>query len=149
MQRSLVRILRVFCLSALVLCLTRSATADQARDFAATYHFSNVSESGDSVHLTITLTLHNYKSSSVNGGGVVLFDSAANRSALGAFNVISKLPAYGKVTLSGTFSVPRAEYTGWVSGKDPVLNFLLRGPSGAVQTEDIDLTRDVQPAATE
>lgn len=141
MRRALMRSLRVLCLASLVSCVIATASAAGAREFAASYQFTNISESGNVIQLTIILNLRNNSGASVRNGSVVLFSSEANPTLLGSFALIKTMQNYQLVTLSQTFSVPKSEYGLWEQGRDPVLRFVVEDPNGALRTQEIDIHR--------
>jgi hypothetical protein len=48
----------------------------QVSDFAASYEFSHIEETGSEISLTITLTFFNYSGAEIHNSAVVLYDSS-------------------------------------------------------------------------
>jgi hypothetical protein len=116
-------------LLSLALCLTLSSQA-QRRDFGASYRLSDIAEGSDSVSLTLTLTIHNSSGADIENSGV-----------------IKLFPSYKSVTVSQQFTISKSEYERWSRGENPNLKFLLPDGNGGTKFVDIDLGREVPPAA--
>jgi hypothetical protein len=129
----------------LTLYSTPKSTAQYRGEFFGSYQISNVEESGDQVQLTIKVILQNYSGQEVQGGGVVLYDTAPVHSALGAFSGINSLPANGKVALTQEFTVSKTLYAAWKQGEKPVMEMLLPSPDGSSRLERIDLAPAPSP----
>jgi len=140
MRRALMRV-RVLCLAAFVFCMVGAASAKEGRDFAASYQLADVTESGNVIHLTITLNLRNNSGASIRNGSVVLFSSDANPTLLGSFALLKIVQSSQLVTMSQTFSIPKSEYQLWEQGRNPAFRFVLEDVNGALRTLEIDLHR--------
>ena len=65
------RWLRTLCLVIPAIAPSASVSA-QRQDFPATYKIADVSEQDNQVHLTLTLTIHNFSGEDVRDCGIVL-----------------------------------------------------------------------------
>jgi len=90
------------------------------RDFSGSYQVSDVSVSGDTASLTLTLRLFNHSSADISNATVVLRDMIIPSRNYGTFSNVS-VPAGQAVQLSGTFQVPQREYQSWQQGRQPLL----------------------------
>jgi|SRR5271154_5685390 len=134
-------------LLSLALCLTLSSQA-QRRDFAAIYRLSDIVEDGNSVSLTLTLTIHNSSGADIQNGGIALFSSLGpHAEPVDAFNIIKLFPSYKSVTVSQQFTISKSEYERWSRGENPNLQFLMPDGNGGTQFVGIDLSREIPPAA--
>jgi hypothetical protein len=124
-----------------MLFIGNAASATSGRDFAATYKLANITESGDVVHVTVTLNLRNNGNATITNGSAVLFSSEANPSLLGSFDMIQVLSGHQSVTQSQTFSISKAEYQLWQEGRDPSIRFVVEDANGTLLTKVIDLQR--------
>ena len=108
--------------AALVLAgLALAGTAwGNGREFSGFYRVSDVSVSGDTASLTLTLRLINHSSADVSNATVALRDSIIPSRNFGTFPNVS-VPAGQTVQLSGTFQVPQREYESWQQGRRPFL----------------------------
>jgi hypothetical protein len=138
MSRAFVRFLTP---AVLVSCLVPAIAAERGRSFAATYQLSNVTQSDESVRVTVTLSLRNFSGADIHGGNVVLFNSSANPIVLGKFSSIKLFENTQVLKISQVFTIPAEEYTLWQSGRDPVLRFELPETSDPRMAEGIDLQR--------
>jgi hypothetical protein len=144
MRRNIQRLLGALSLLAFVFGLSQAATCQVPSKFAASYQLANIVENGDTVELTINLTLLNPNSSDVKGGIVALYDTEPNRNFLGSFQAVKSLPHQGQAVVSGAFTISAYEYTRWQRGHAPVLEFLV--PSGAgTSIVSIQTRRSVNP----
>lgn len=138
---------RCLVLLSLALCLTLSMQA-QRRDFAASYKLSDIVKSGNSVSLTLTLTIHNSLGGDIHDGGIALYSTLGpNAVPVDTFDIIKLLPSYKNVTVSQQFTISATEYERWSRGENPNLKFLLPDDSGGTLFVDIDLSRQIPPAA--
>ena len=90
------------------------------RDFSAFYRVSDVSLSGETASLTLTLRLFNHTTADVSNATVVLRDMLIPTRNFGTFPNVN-VPAGQTVHLTGTFQVPQREYQGWQQGRRPFL----------------------------
>jgi len=111
------------------------------REFAASYQFANITESGNVVHITITLNLRNNGTVTISDGSAVLLSSQANPSIVGSFGMIKTLSGHELVTQSQNFDIPKSEYQLWQEGRDPSIRFLIEDSNGVLRLEEIDLQR--------
>lgn len=146
MPNSAMRLVRVLCLSALVLCLVQKAPAAEGRQFAAKYQLNNIVEDGNEVELTISLNLMNNSSAAVKGGVVVILNTLPEHAYLGDFSAIKSLPEHGQAPISQTLTISAAEYARWQQGKGPIFEFLVPGPGGTT-TEGVQAERVLMPTA--
>jgi hypothetical protein len=144
MYRMIQRVLGALSLCAFILGVSHVAAGETSSRFAASYRLSGVVEHGSQVDVTIKLTLLNPGSSDVNGGIVVLYNSALNRSFLGSFKLIKTLPHLGQVTTTSSFTISAAEYARWQQGHPPVLEFLVPDAAGT-SSVSIQAHRVVNP----
>ena len=110
------------------LAWTGLARAD-GRNFSGFYQVSDVSVSGETASLTLTLRLINHSSADVSNATVALRDSIIPSRNFGTFPNVS-VPAGQTVQLSGTFQVPQREYESWQQGRRPFLMFEYADISG-------------------
>jgi len=101
------------------LAWTGLARAD-GRNFSGFYQVSDVSVSGETASLTLTLRLFNHGTADVSNATVVLRDWIIPSRNFGTFPNVN-VPAGQTVQLSGTFQVPQREYQSWQQGRRPFL----------------------------
>ena len=108
--------------AALVLAgLALAGTAwGNGREFSGFYKVSDVSVSGETANLTLTLRLFNHGTADVSNATVVLRDWVIPSRNFGTFPNVN-VPAGQTVQLSGTFQVPQREYQSWQQGRRPFL----------------------------
>jgi hypothetical protein len=137
---------RVFwlCLPCLVLSLVLTASARNGNDFAGSYQIGNVSDDGETVHLTLTVKIFNYGDKDVRNGAVALLDNQPRPGLLGSFGVIRLFRLGQQVTLSQQFDVSETEYRRWMDGGQPNLKFL-SNDSGYARLRDIHLRYEHAP----
>src|SRR5216117_4384562 len=82
------------------------------RDFSGFYRTSDVSVSGDTTSLTLTVQIFNRSGADVSNATVLLSDWIIPSRNYGSFQNVDV--ADGRdVRLSGTFQIPQREYAGW------------------------------------
>jgi predicted RecA/RadA family phage recombinase len=99
------------------------------RDFSGSYQVSDVSVSGDTASLTLSLRLFNHSTADVSNATVVLRDLIIPSRNFGTFPNVN-IPAGQTVQLSGTFQVPQREYQSWQQGRKPFLMIEYADASG-------------------
>ena len=90
------------------------------RDFSGFYRTSDVSVSGETASLTLTVQIFNRSGADVSNATVLLSDWIIPGRNYGSFQNVDV--ADGRdVRLSGTFQIPQREYAGWQQGRPPNL----------------------------
>jgi hypothetical protein len=90
------------------------------REFSSSYRVSDVSVSGDTATLTMTLQLFNHSTADVSNATLVLRDGIIPSRNYGTISNVN-VPAGHAVQLSATFQVPQREYQSWQQGRQPFL----------------------------
>ena len=121
------RIARYLCVAGLALASVSIAAAKQGRDFAGTYQLSNISEAGNSVHVTITLKVFNYSGADIRNSGVALFSSDANHEAIGAFAVVKLFPNFSLCHSRSGIHRPEDRISALAARRPPQLRICLAG----------------------
>ncbi|PYT19790.1 MAG: hypothetical protein DMG58_35485 [Acidobacteria bacterium] len=90
------------------------------RDFSGFYRTSDVSVSGETASLTLTVQIFNRSGADVSNATVLLSDWIIPGRNYGSFQNVDV--ADGRdVRFSGTFQIPQREYAGWQQGRPPNL----------------------------
>jgi|SRR6267378_218899 len=110
------------------------------RDFSGFYRTSDVSVSGETASLTLTVRLFNHSSMDVANATVVLRDWIIPSRNYASFPNVN-IPAGKTVQLSGTFQVPQREYQSWQQGRQPTVIIEYMDISGNKVRRLIELAR--------
>ena len=135
------RVFRKRLLGMVLFCLLMacsSAFAQEGREFAGFYDFSNVSKSGDAYLLTLRLHVFNYGVTDVNYGTLTLEDSLPTEEHYGTLSGIY-LPAGESIRLTEDFTVPARLYGEWQRGISPCVNLKYQMPGGSTKSRMIEL----------
>ena len=90
------------------------------RDFSGFYRTSDVSVSGETASLTLTVQIFNRSGADVSNATVLLSDWIIPGRNYGSFQNVDVADGHD-VRLSGTFQIPQREYAGWQQGRPPNL----------------------------
>lgn len=147
MSRSASLIARNFIIvTCLVFGLASLAAAKDARQFIGHYQITNVSEEGNSVHLTMRLQVLNYSGHDIRQGAVALYTSDLMSRPIGGFMPIKVLQNTGSADITQQFTVPLREYQRWQEGGvRPGLFFLYKDASGKTLKSSITAARAILP----
>ena len=147
MSRSVSLIARNFItVVCLVFGLALLAAAKDARQFIGHYQITNVSEEGNSVHLTMRLQVLNYSGHDIRQGAVALYTSDLRSQPIGGFTPIKVLHNTGSADITQQFIVPVREYQRWQEGGvRPGLFFLYKDASGKTLKSSITAARAILP----
>jgi hypothetical protein len=131
----------------LVLGVASFAAAGDGRQFVGHYQISEVTEQGNSVHLTMRLQVFNYSGQDIRQGAVALYTSdLRSETAIGGFSIIKLLPNTGSVDITHQFVVSAREYKRWQEqGIKPALFFLNKDASGKTLKRSITVARAILP----
>ena len=134
----------------LVLSLASFAAAGDARQFVGHYQISDVTEQGNTVHLTMRLQVFNYSGQDIRQGAVALYTSdLRSETAIGGFNIIKLLPNTRSVDITQQFTVPAREYKRWQQqGIKPALFFLNKDASGKTLKRRVTVAHAILPKPT-
>jgi hypothetical protein len=138
------RLLALSLLLACALAIGLPASA-QRIDFPATYQITHVSQIGNEVQLTLSLTIHNYSGKDLQNSGIVLYGSPQGSDLIGTFDLVKIFPSYQEITVSHQFTLPKAEYAQWQHGAKPSLQILFPDGTGGTRTDTIDARLDTRP----
>lgn len=114
----------VLSLCVLLMAVAMTANAGSAGGFSGTYSLgaaSAASAAGDSVQLTISLTITNNTGAEVRNAVVALHEPKAARVTYGQLTGLA-LPAGSGAQVNGSFTVPRALYDSWQKGSSPAMS---------------------------
>jgi hypothetical protein len=138
------------------------AAAKDGRDFAGYYALSNVRDLGatqDSsqpaaeadraaadraakVRFTLTVRLSNNSDmGDIKKPVVALLESGPSHANLGKFGSVKVLPSKRDVTVSGQFTVSRAEFKSWAGRGTPKVIVLYKDETGRELRENVQLSR--------
>ena len=147
MSRSASLIARNFItVACLVFGLGSLAAAKDARQFIGHYQITNVSEHGNSVHLTMRLQVLNYSGHDIRQGAVALYTSDLMSRPIGGFMPIKLFRSTGSVDITQQFTVSLQEYQRWQEGGvRPGLFFLYKNASGNTLKSSITAARAILP----
>ena len=126
------------------LVLTGLALAGTAwgngREFSGLYRVSDVSVSGETASLTLTLRLFNHGTADVSNATVSLREWVLPSRNYGSFPNVN-IPTGKTVELSGTFQVPQREYQSWQQGRQPFLMIEYADPAGSKLRRPVEVAR--------
>lgn len=111
------------------------------REFSGFYRVSDVSVSGDTASLTLTLRLFNHSGADVSNAAVVLHDVFIPTRNYGTISNVN-VPAEHVVQFSGTFQVPQREYQSWQQGRRPFLMIEYTDAAGNKVRRPIEVAPD-------
>ncbi len=138
-------VVRPIVAAALFLAVAVCASAKDGRDFMAYYNVQNMSEAGNTVHLTLQLKIFNYSGADIHQGAVALYNSEPTPAPLGGFHAIKLFRAHHDADLVQQFTVPKREFDRWLRGENPALFFLYKDARGKVLKSHVDLIRRPLP----
>jgi hypothetical protein len=111
----------VLSLCVLLAAVAMTANAALAGDFSGSYTLGAASAAGESVQLTISLTITNNTGADVRNAVVALHEPKAARVIYGQLTGLA-LPAGSGAQVNGSFTVPRALYDSWQKGSSPAMS---------------------------
>ncbi len=91
-----------------------TANAKDGRDFAGVYGFTNVQESGDTVHLTLHVRLANNSEADIKGAVITLMEGRTGVGVRGSFASVKVWRKNQDVNVSQEFTIPKREYQEWL-----------------------------------
>ena len=120
----------VLSLCVLLAAVALTANATMAGDFSGSYSLGAPSAAGDSVQLTISLTITNNTGADVRNAVVALHEPKAARVTYGQLTGLA-LPAGSGAQVNGSFTVPRALYESWQKGSSPAMSVSFTDAKGS------------------
>ena len=123
------------------LAWTGLAWAENAAGFSGFYHFSAVSESGDTASPTLRLRLVNHSGMDVSNATVQVRDPVIRGLNYGSFPNVN-IPAGGTVSLSDIVEIPQREYQNWRLGRTPALTIEYTDAAGKQVRRPIQIAPD-------
>jgi hypothetical protein len=117
------------------------AWAENGAGFSGFYHFSAVSESGDTASPTLTLRLVNHSGMDVSNATVQVRDPVIRGLNYGSFPNVD-IPAGQKLSLSGIVRIPQREYQNWRMGRTPNLTIEYTDAAGNHVRRPIQIAPD-------
>jgi len=119
------RFVAVLSCSALLAIATSAMRAEHGRNFAGSFHLTDVADHGTIVKFDLHVKIFNFSGADVNGANLSLGGRTIQREPdaadyQGAFNDVS-IPYRKFVELSGIFTAPAREFHEWQRGAVPNL----------------------------
>jgi len=126
-------------LAALLLAPIRSGYATDGRDFAGRYDVTNPTDLGNgTLRITLTVRIFNYSDADVSNATVTLSGNMDSAAAYESFTGIS-IADKDSAVISGTLTVPAAEYNFWQNGGSPALWIAYDDASGNAVSKKVEL----------
>ncbi len=127
------------------LLATVPALAANDRDFAGFYSYQKTADLSDNKQVTLTLLLLNFSGADVSGATVVVQSTLPFRQAFGNIADVS-VNDNGNVSVSGSLTIPEAEYQRWQAGAQPLLIIEYTDDAGNPVQQPVDLIPSVAGA---
>ena len=136
----------LFSIFALFVIAAVAVRAEHGRNFAGSYHLTDVADHGTIVKFDLHVKIFNFSGADVNGASVSLGGRTIQRDAdaadyQGAFNDVS-IPYRKFVELSGTFTAPAREFHEWERGAVPNLVVTYMNDEGKETRSRVELRPD-------
>lgn len=122
-------------------CLTFStfALADDGRDFAGTYQTSSEATSGETVTLTLAISVTNYSGVEISDAVFTVHDPASPERVLGTFPGPVYMAARERVQLTTSITAPLTERERWNNGGAPQLAVSYTNANGDTVRTGVEL----------
>jgi hypothetical protein len=125
-----------------LLFVTVAASSSRGREFTGYFDVSGVQEQGDTVQVTLHVTLFNFGETDAKGVIVTLLDSAPGGALLGSFQPVKVWKSQQSVALSQQFTVSKREYQAWTqSPATPNLFILFQDGKGKTWQRGAQIAR--------
>ncbi|MFL6450656.1 MAG: Ig-like domain repeat protein [Bryobacteraceae bacterium] len=125
-----------------LLSVSRPLAAADGRDFAGSYHLSDIVEQDDTVSATFRSRVFNYSDAEVADAAVVLDSRLVLSQTYCSFSSISIINR-GSVRLRCAITIPKAEYNAWEHGARPNLHLDTSNADGTSLRRIVELTRNL------